>query len=85
MRFDYSIPEFVVENPTIVQVQPAHQRTRPAGIKPGVTSITVSDPNRNLTTFDIHVLGDVRKLEVSLQQPFPIPPSNRSRYPTASC
>jgi pilus assembly protein CpaC len=41
------------------------------GIKPGVTSITVSDPNRNLTTFDIHVIGDVRKLEFTLQQAFP--------------
>ncbi len=72
MRFDYNIPEFVVENPTIVQVQPvAPNELVLRGIKPGVTSITVSDPNRNLTTFDIHVLGDVRKLEVSLQQAFP--------------
>ena len=72
MRFDYNVPEFVVENPAIIQVQPvAPNELVIRGIKPGVTSITVSDPNRNLTTFDIHVLGDVRKLEVSLQQAFP--------------
>lgn len=72
MRFEYNIPEFVVENPTIIQVQPiAPNELNVRGIKPGVTSITISDPNRNLTTFDIHVLGDVRKLEASLQQAFP--------------
>lgn len=72
MRFEFNIPEFVVENPSIVQVQPvAPNELVLRGIKPGVTSITVSDPNRNLTTFDIHVVGDVRKLEASLQQAFP--------------
>lgn len=72
MRFDYNIPEFVLENPSIVQAQPvAPNELVLRGIKPGVTSITISDPNRNLTTFDIHVIGDVRKLEFSLQQAFP--------------
>ncbi len=72
MRFDYNIPEFVLENPAIVQAQPvAPNELVLRGIKPGVTSITISDPNRNLTTFDIHVIGDVRKLEFSLQQAFP--------------
>ncbi len=72
LRFKYNIPEFVLENPQVVQAQPvAPNELVLRGLKPGFTSITVSDPDRNLTTIDIHVLGDVRKLEAALNHAFP--------------
>ena len=41
------------------------------GVKPGITSITVSDSNRRLTTIDINVIGDIRKLKAVLDKAFP--------------
>ncbi|MDB4534707.1 pilus assembly protein N-terminal domain-containing protein, partial [Vicingaceae bacterium] len=72
LRFSFDIPDFVLGDPEVVQAQPVSPNEIVIrGGKPGITSITVSDPNRKLTTIDINVIGDVRKLQAVLDRAFP--------------
>ena len=72
LRFGYKIPELLVENPEVVKATPVSpNEILISGLKPGLTTITVTDTERNLQTVSIHVTADTRKLEAALQKHFP--------------
>ncbi len=72
LKFDYKVPELMVENPEIVKASPVSpNEILISGIEPGVSTITVSDPDRKLQTITVHVTVDVRKLEKALTTHFP--------------
>ena len=64
LKFAYNVPELMVENPGIVQATPvAPNEILISGVKPGISTITISDPNKNLQTIKVQVTVDVRELE----------------------
>lgn len=72
LKFDYKVPELMVENPEIVKASPVSpNEILISGVEPGVSTITVSDPDRQLQTITVHVTVDVRKLEKALTTHFP--------------
>ena len=72
LRFGYKIPELLVENPEVVKATPVSPtEILISGLKPGLTTITVTDTERNLQTVSIHVTADTRKLEAALSKHFP--------------
>lgn len=72
LRFGYKIPELLVENPEVVKATPVSpNELLVSGLKPGLTTITVTDTERNLQTISILVTADTRKLEAALQKHFP--------------
>ena len=72
MKFPYKIPELLVESPDIVKATPVSPtEILISALKPGLTNVTVSDPERNLQTITIHVTADTRKLEAALVRHFP--------------
>ena len=72
LKFGYKIPELLVESPEVVKATPVSPtEILISGLKPGVSSITVSDPEKNLQSFTIQVTADTRKLEAALQRHFP--------------
>ena len=72
IRFDFKVPELLVENPEIVKATPiSPDEILITGIKPGISSVTVSDPNRQLQTITINVSADTRRLESALRKHFP--------------
>ena len=72
LKFPYKIPELLVESPDIVKATPVSPtEILVTGLKPGLTNVTVSDPERNLQTVTIHVTADTRKLESALSRHFP--------------
>lgn len=71
LTFDFKVPELQIENPEIVRatcVSPTQINL--TGIKPGVSTLTVSDPDRNLHSIIVNVMIDTRKLELTLKQFF---------------
>ncbi len=72
LKFDYNVPELMVENPDIIQATPvAPNEILISGLKPGISTITVSDPSKKLQTLTVHVTVDVRKLERAFAKHFP--------------
>ncbi len=72
LKFGYKIPELLVENPEVVKATPvAPTEILISGLKPGLTTITVSDPEKNLQSLVVHVMADTRKLEAALRRHFP--------------
>ena len=72
LKFDYQVPELMVENPEVIQASPlSPNEVLITGLKPGVSSITISDPDKNLQTIAIEVLVDTRKLELAFNNYFP--------------
>ncbi|MEM9410225.1 MAG: pilus assembly protein N-terminal domain-containing protein, partial [Planctomycetota bacterium] len=72
LKFGYKIPELLVENPEVVTATPiSPTEILVRGVKPGVSSLTVSDPEKNLQTIVIQVTADTRKLESALKRHFP--------------
>jgi len=62
LKFAYQVPELMVENPEVIQASPVSpNEILVTGLKPGVSSITISDPDKNLQTIAIEVLVDTRK------------------------
>lgn len=71
LKFDYDVPELMVENPEIISAQPVTQNEiLITGIKPGISTVTVSDPDKNLQMISVEVVIDTRKLERALQTHF---------------
>ena len=71
LKFGYMIPELLVENPEVISANAVSEsEISITGLKPGISSITVSDPNKNLQTITVEVTIDVRKLELALDQNF---------------
>ncbi len=72
LTFEYNVPELMVENPEIIKATPvAPNEVLISGLRPGVSTITVSDANKQLQTVTIHVTVDVRKLQRALKTHFP--------------
>lgn len=71
LTFEFDIPELQIENPEIVRaVCITPNAINLTGVRPGVTTITFSDPNKNLHTITVDVAIDTRKLEMTLKQYF---------------
>ncbi len=72
LQFDYSVPELVVDNQTIVRATPiAADKVLLTALKPGFAAITVSDADGQIQKIDVMVQGDVRALELALQHLHP--------------
>ncbi len=71
LNFEFNIPELQVENPEVVRatcVSPSQINL--SGVKPGVSTITISDASGNLHSMVVNVVIDTRKLELVLKQHF---------------
>ena len=72
LKFDYKVPELMIENPDVISATPvAPNEILVSGVKPGVSTITVSDADKNLQTIRIHVTVDTRQLELAFKTHFP--------------
>lgn len=72
LKFPYNVPELMVENPEVISATPvAQNEILVTGVKPGISTITVSDPQKNLQTITVEVTIDVRKLERAFAAHFP--------------
>ena len=72
LKFKYDIPELVVENPDILQATPVSpNEILITGLKPGVSTLTVSDADQNLQMINVEVKVDTRKLELAFRNYFP--------------
>ena len=72
IRFDYKVPELLVENPEIVKATPiSPSEILITGVKPGLSTVTVSDPDKKLQTITVNVTADVRRLEAAIRTYFP--------------
>lgn len=72
LKFKYEIPEIMVENPEIIQATPVSpNEILITGLKPGVSTFTVSDPDKNLQMINVEVKVDTRKLEMAFRNYFP--------------
>lgn len=71
LTFEFNIPELQIENPEVVRatcVSP--NEINLTGVKPGVTTLTVSDADKKLHSIIVNVAIDTRKLELTLRQYF---------------
>ena len=72
LTFGYTVHEVVIGNQEVLQATPiAPNEILVRGLKPGVTTLTMIDHAKKSQTIEIHVLGDVRKLEAILKMYFP--------------
>ena len=72
LKFDYNVPELMVENPDVISATPvAPNEILITGIKPGISTVTISDPDKNLQMITVEVTIDVRKLERAFAAHFP--------------
>ncbi len=72
LKFPYKVPELLVSDQDIVKADPiAPSEILITGLKPGLTTITFSDPEKNLQTVTVEVTTDTRKLEAALKRHFP--------------
>ncbi len=72
LQFDYDVPELVVDNQSVIRATPiASDKVLLTALKPGIATITVSDAENRTQTINVLVQGDVRALELVLQQFFP--------------
>jgi pilus assembly protein CpaC len=72
LRFEYDIPELMVENSEVVSVTAvAANEILITGKSPGISTITVSDSENNLQTITVEVTMDVRKLQRAFAAHFP--------------
>jgi len=72
VNFDFNIPEVHVENPEVFRascISPSEVNI--TGVRPGVATLTVSDPDKKLYSITVNVVIDTRKLEMTLAQYFP--------------
>ena len=72
LQFDYNIPELMVENPEVIGATPVTPNTiLLSALKPGMSTLTVSDPDKNLEMINIEVSIDVREVEGAIAKVFP--------------
>jgi pilus assembly protein CpaC len=72
LKFNYDIPEIMVENPEVIQATPVSpNEILISGLKPGVSTFTVSDPDKNVQMISVEVKVDTRKLEMAFRNYFP--------------
>ena len=72
LKFQYEIPEIMVENPEVLTATPVSpNEILITGLKPGISTFTVSDPDKNLQMINVEVKVDTRKLELAFRNYFP--------------
>ena len=72
LTFKYDVPDVVVENDSVIRVRPvARNELMVVGLRPGVTAITVSNPQGELQHVEIQVIADARELQRTLDRQFP--------------
>jgi pilus assembly protein CpaC len=72
LKFEHSIPKFVVDSPDIIQATPiSGNEFIITGLRVGLAHITVADPKQNHTIIRVNVTVDVRPLEIALGRTFP--------------
>lgn len=72
LKFQFQIPELQVENPEVIKATPVSpSEILITGLKPGVSTLKVSDSDRNLHILNVHVTVDVRKLQRAISNHFP--------------
>ena len=72
LKFEYKIPELLVENPEIIRATPIGPReVLISGLKPGISTVSVSDASKNVQLVTIHVTADTRKLKAAIRKFFP--------------
>lgn len=72
LHFDFKVPELLVENPDIIKATPVSpEEVLISGLKPGLSTLTVSDSDRNLHVVNVHVTVDVRKLQRAIVTHYP--------------
>ena len=75
LDFDYDVPELVIDNQSVIRATPiAADQVLLTALKPGIATITVSDAEGKMQSISVLVKGDVRALEMALQQFFPNSP-----------
>jgi pilus assembly protein CpaC len=69
---DYNIPELMIDNENIVRAKPiATNQVQLSAIKPGFTTLTLFDDQKQEHAIDVLVYGDARELENLLMTEFP--------------
>lgn len=72
LTFDYDVPKFVVGNNEVIRATPvAPNQLLISGAKQGVSPLGVYNADGQVQTLDIHVTGDVRALQLALDEHFP--------------
>ena len=72
LQFDYNIPELMVENPEVITATPVTPNTiLVSALKAGMSTLTVSDPDKNLEMINVEVSIDVREVESAIAKIFP--------------
>lgn len=72
IKFDFDVPSVVVGSPEVVDVRAVSaNQIMITGRRPGVSGLSVSDPQNNQHTIDILVVGDSRQLQLTLNELFP--------------
>ncbi len=72
VNFAFNIPEVHVENPDIFRASCiSSSEINITGVKPGVATLTVADPEKKLHSITVNVVVDTRKLVMTLNQYFP--------------
>ena len=68
LSFPYDVPEIMIENPEILTASAiTSNEIIVRGLKPGITTLSVMNPSRDLQTIQINVVMDVRKLERTIK------------------
>jgi pilus assembly protein CpaC len=72
LTMDFDVPYVVVGNQEILKANPVSpNQILVTAVKPGITAISLTDPQNNPHTIEVHVIGDVRALQATLEELFP--------------
>ena len=72
LKFEYKIPELLVEQPEVIRATPiGPTEVLISGLKPGISTISISDPNQQLQVITVYVTADTRKLKAAIKKFFP--------------
>lgn len=72
LKFPYAIPKLMVQTPEVIDANPiSTTEILVTGAKPGVSTLTVVDPEGNHQTITVEVKIDVRILQRTLDDTFP--------------
>lgn len=72
LKFEYKIPELLVENPEIIRATPIGPREiLVSGLKPGISTVSISDAEKNVQVLTVHVTADTRKVKAAIHKFFP--------------
>ena len=72
LTMEYDVPYVVVGNQEVIKANPISQnQILVTAVKPGISALSMTDPDNNPHTIEIHVIGDVRALQATLDDLYP--------------